>query len=314
MILQSIAAGWRGIRRHPGLVALIYAMNLVMALILSVPVYIGLGSTVGVTGFGQDLARGFDVVLWADIVEKASDILRALQFQLLWMVPLYLVWKAAAAVGLIHALRGDQVRSFWQGVGRYSAKALLLGIGFLILTLAGGVGIVIVVVVLVAVWPGEVGTFWTGLVIAPTLGISLLAMLDLMHDYARIALVVDDKSAWQALLGGLAWPVRHGRASWLYLAWFVPAAVLLLLPTLFDMTATAATGAAIWGLFLVQQVLMALRAAVTVGWFGSETALYEMVRLNEMPLIAAEETAEPKVVAPFADERPGAEPDGPALA
>lgn len=316
MIVQSIAAGFRSIRRRPGLVVLFYAINLVLAVVLAVPVYIVLESTVGPTGFGQELARSFDLTLWADILEEVSDLLAALQIQLLWMIPLYLVWKAAASAGLIHALRGDQGRSFWQGVGRYTAKALLVGLGFVILAGIGLVGVVMLAVVLSAFWPGEVGSFWITFVFAPTLVISVVAVLDLMHDYARMALVVDDQSAWNALLTGLMWPLRHGQASWLYLAWFVPAAALLLLPTLFEMNAAAATGFAVWGLFFIQQVLLLLRSAVTVGWFGSETALYETIRLREMPLIAEQEedVAASPLVASFPEEQPGDEANGPALA
>ena len=210
-------------------------------------------------------------------------------FLMVRMFPLYLIWKAAASVGLIHALRGDDARSFWQGVGRYSGKAVLLGLLFLVLALIGVVGLLIVAGGLSAFWPGEVGTFWINFVILPTLAISGLAVLDLMHDYARMALVVDEKKVFKATFTGLAWPFKHGQASGLYVAWFVPAAVLLLLPTVLDMNVAAATGGAIWGLFLMQQILMLLRAGVTVGWFGSETALYETIRLREMPLIAEEE-------------------------
>ena len=147
--------------------------------------------------------------------------------------------------------------------------------------------------VLSVFWPGEVGAFWINLVILPTLLISVLAVLDLMHDYARMALVVDEQKVFKAMFTGLAWPFKHGSASGLYVAWFVPATVLLLLPTVLDMNVAAATGGAIWGLFLMQQIVMLLRAAVTVGWFGSETALYETIRLRELPLIAEEEAEVP---------------------
>jgi len=313
MIGKSLSAGLTGIRRRPGLVLLLFGTNLALAFVLSVPVYIMLGSAVGATGFSEELARGFDIVLWFDLIEEMGDVLQALQFQLLWMIPLYLVWKAAASAGLIHALRGDAVRSFWEGVGRYTGRAVLLGLAFLVSAVLGIIGVVMVALVLATAWPGEVGAFWINFVLAPTLLISVLAVLDLMHDYARMAIVIDEKKVMAAALTGLAWPFRHGQASRLYLVWFVPAALLLVLPTVFDMNAAAATGGAIWGLFLVQQGLLLARAAVTVGWFGSETALYEAVRLREMPLIAAAEDAAASATdgATFpGDILRGAAPDG----
>ena len=310
MLKPSLTAGLTGLRRRPGLVVLLYAMNLGLALILSIPVAMAFGSTVGPTGFGEDLAAGFDIVLWADIIEEAGEALGVMLLHLVWMIPVYLIWKAAAAVGLIHALRGDQIRPFWQGVGRYTVKGALLGVAFLVLT---GVGVVVtlgVVLALNAVWSGEVGGFWLNAVLAPTLLISLLVVLDLMHDYARTALVIGEQPVLTALATGLAWPFRHGQASRLYLVWFAPAAVLLLLPTVLDMNVAAATGDAIWGLFIAQQVMMLLRAAVTVGWFGSETAFYETTWLAEQPLIVEEEVEMPVE----SEEMLGPEPGGLASA
>ncbi len=309
MLKPSLTAGLAGLRRRPGLVVLLYAMNLVIALVLAIPVAVILGNTVGPTGFGEDLARGFDIVLWADIFDEAGAALGALFLHLFWMIPVYLIWKAAAGVGLIHALRGDQIRSFWQGVGRYTGKGVLLGIAFLVLT---GIGVVValgVALMLGAVWSGAVGAFWVNAVIAPTLIISVLAVLDLMHDYARAALVVGEEKVMTALGTGIVWPFRHGQASLLYLIWFAPAALLLLLPTVLDANMTAATGGTIWGLFITQQVFMLLRAAVTVGWFGSETAFYETIWLREQPLIAEDETlSESEDITPLPNTLPGPEP------
>ncbi|MFQ5569177.1 MAG: hypothetical protein ACE5G0_05855 [Rhodothermales bacterium] len=310
MIGKSISAGLRGIRRRPGLVVLLYGVNLALALILTVPVYITLGNTVGLSGFSPDLARDFDLALWADIIEDAGSMLRALQFQLLWMIPVYLIWKAAADVGLIHALRGDGIRSFWQGVGRYTGKAVLVGLIYLVVVGAGILGIVLLIGGLSAIWPGEVGLFWINVVLAPLLLIGGLAVLDLMRDYANNALVISEQGVFQAVLTGAGWPFRHARAGWLYLAWFVPAALLLALPTLLDMNTLAATGGTIWLLFLLQQGGLLLRAAVTVGWIGSEVAFYESVRLQEAPRIASDMEAD---AATF-DPALGTEPTGLASA
>ncbi len=310
MIGKSIAAGLAGIRRRFGLVVLLYGVNLALAFVLSVPVYFALQSSVGPTGFGADLAGGFDFVLWADIMEKAGAVLRALPLQLLWMTPLYLLWKTAASVGLIHALRGEQIRPFWQGVGRYTGKALLLALLFLVPLVVWIVLTLVAALMLGAILEGEVGGFWLNLVIVPTLLVGGLAVLDLMHDYARIALVVAEQPVGKAAATGIAWPFRHGQASWLYLAWFVPALLLLLLPALLDANAVAATAGAVWGLFLLQQFVLLLRAAVTVGWIGSETAFYEMIWIREAPLIAEREAEAPLA----AEEMPGSQQGGLASA
>lgn len=286
MLARSVSAGLAVLRRRAGLAVLLYVVNLGLAFVLAWPLYGALRRVVGPTGFGPDLAAGFDLGLWATIVEHLGEVFGLLGLNLLWMVPLYLLWQAAAMVGLIHAVRGLAVRSFWQGVGRYTGRALVLALLFGVALVLAVIIVLAIGIMLSALWPGEAGAFWINFVILPTLFISAFAGLDLMHDYARIALVTEEQPVMQALATGLTWPRTHRTATVLYLAWFVPAALLWLLPTLLDGNLAAASDTAVWLLFILQQLVLLLRAAVTVGWIGSETYLFETLRLREAPLIA----------------------------
>ncbi len=286
MFVNSFRAGLSALKKRPGLVVLTYAVNLCVAFILALPIYMALSDVVGPSGFGSDLVRQFDVVLWADIMDKASIALSALWAQLFWMIPLYLVWKAGLSVGLIHALRDGGVRSFWAGVGRYAARGVGLGLLYGLIVLVWLGGIILLSVGLAVVWNGEVGAFWIFFVLAPVLIVLGLAFIDLLHDYGRIALVLEEKKIARAFRTGLTWPFKHRSAFPLYGAWFLLAAVALAMPTLLDINLRG-----IWGLFFLQQIFLFLRAAATVGWFGSEVALFEAVRLREAPLIATEESA-----------------------
>ncbi len=286
MFINSFRAGFSAVQKRPGLVVLIYAVHLCLAFLLALPIYMALSNVVGPSGFGSELAQQFDVVLWADILDKAGLVLSALRTQLFWMIPLYLVWKAGWSVGLIHALRDGGGRSFWAGVGRYAARAVGLGLlyGLLVLVWLGGVALLSVG--LAVVWNGEVGAFRVFFVLAPTLVVLGLAFIDLLHDYGRIALVVEERKVTRAFLAGVTWPFRHAQAFPLYGVWFLLAAVALALPIVLDFEMNG-----IWGLFLLQQLFLLLRAAATVGWFGSEVAFFEAVRRREAPLIATEESA-----------------------
>ena len=289
MLRDVLRAGFSSIARHPGLVVLLYAVNGLLAFVLSIPIYNTLADLVGPTGFGPDLAGGFDVVLWSDIIEAAGPAFGAVAAQLLWVVPLYLVWKTAAHVGLIHALRGSQVRSFWQGVGRYTGRALLLTLLYSLVLPVVVFVLPVAMMFLGAFWQGEAANFWITAVILPTLFITFLSVLDLMQDYSRTALVTESQSVASAWWTGIKWPFQHGAASRLYVMWFVLAATALALPTLLDLSFTAGTNVTIWLLFVLQQIALLARAAVTVGWIGSEVAFFEDVRLRQMPLIAQED-------------------------
>ncbi len=286
MLARSFRAGLAGIKRRPGLAVLLYAANLILAGALGLVVYAALEETVGPTGFGADLSRGFDLVLWSDIFEKAGPALRVLLVQLLWIAPLYLLWKTAAGVGLVHALRGDQIRPFWEGVGRFTGRGLLLALLFL-LPLAGWVVVVgIVHAAAQALWQGEVAAFRISAVLTPALLLAGCFLLDLMQDFGRTALVVKGETVGRAWTTGLAWPFRHPSSLALYAVWAFGAALLLALPALLNVTATGASAPALWGVFILQQVFLLLRASASAGWIGSETAYYEEIWLREMPLIA----------------------------
>ena len=303
MLARSFSAGGTALRRRPGLAVLLYGANLLLAFVLALPLYSTLRRVAGPTGYGPDLAAGFDVTLWAEILDQLGETLGLIGAHLLWMIPLYVLWQAAAMVGLIHALRGLRVRSFWTGVGRFTGRAFLLALAFLLLLVVAGIGVLAVGLVLSLFWVGEAGAFWINLVIMPALFIGALAVLDLWHDYARIALVLEYKRVPAALAMGMSWPARHPTASLLYLAWFVPAVLLWLLPAALDSTFTAATPFSFWMLFLAQQLVLLLRAGVTVAWIGSETFFFETMRLREAPLIAETPAA---ITEPPPEATPGA--------
>lgn len=299
-------AGIAALRRKPGLALLLFAMQFALALIVTLPLYFALNEIVGTSGFSPDLARQFDFVLWFDIMEKAEPMVGGMLWQVLLAGVGLLVWHAASGVGLVHALREGGGRSFWQGVGRFTGQGILLALLFLLLAFAWLIPVGVVNAAVKAVWAGTVGEWWTNNVLTPTLFIAGIAVLDLMHDYARAALVIDEAPVGKAWRTGIGWPFRHGVASWLYLAWFVPGLVLWLLPTVLDLSFVA-----VWLPFLIQQTCLLARAFVTVGWVGSAVSLFEQVRWQEKPLIA-EATPEPETA--VADTPPEALAEAPPFA
>lgn len=269
MLLYSFAAGFRALRSRPGLAVLLFLVNLAVAVILAVPLGVALSSAVANTGFDTDLASGLDLVLIVDIVQANPDIITVLISQLIWIIPLVLVWKAAMGVGLIHALRGDSTGSFWTGVGRYFGRAFAMGLMYM-----AGAGFVILAAIVVGMvvngMSGEVWTYRAWAYVVPLIAVFGLAKIDLMHDFGRIAIVLKGRPVFGAFIDGVLYPFRHGRTFLLYLFWMVPAALFWLLPTVIEATVGASLA-----IFIFQQILLLGRAGVTVSWIGSEVAFFE---------------------------------------
>jgi hypothetical protein len=285
---------------------LIYGVNLVAAAILAVPIFSILEGELAGTGFSADLARSFAIVVWFDIMESIGPTLLSSISQGFWMVTIMLVWKVTSHVGLIKALQGEADGRFWDGVERYTVKALGLAVLYLFPLFVIVMGVLIIGTTITATM-GEVGLFWGLGVVMPTVIISLIALVDLMHDYSRIALVTQEMPVLKAWGLGIKWPFRHLAANAVYLFWFVIATGLWMVPFFLDINIGAATSAAMWGLLFFQQVFLLGRAAAGIGWLGSEVALFEeayvapVEEVEEEPEFSLAELQRPSAVSAFDD-------------
>ncbi len=266
MIGRLFALGIEGLRRRFGLAMLVWGANLAVALAISVPAITALNSIVGPSGFGDDLARSFDLVLWSDILDRTS-LDGLLHF--VWIIPTYMIWKSLLAAGLLHALAGSGTGSFVQGIRRFWARSLAIGLVFLPVAVLGVVGAVLSGVLLSAVWTGEVARFWIGVVVIPTLIFCILAAVILLRDVARGVLVVQEQPVWTAVAAGFMRPFQRGAIAAVYGAWLlVTASTIALWPVVEMHVAQSAVT-----LFLSLQALLFCRAAATVAWHASLAAV-----------------------------------------
>lgn len=103
MSLYYIQSGFESAKQRPTLTAIMYASNLIMGILLSIPVLSAFSAVTAESGYAGDLSQGFDVSLWADILESSPSFFPTLISQLLWVLPVLFVWKMASSAGLIYA-------------------------------------------------------------------------------------------------------------------------------------------------------------------------------------------------------------------
>lgn len=288
MIRSHISAGFGKAADRRSLILLLYLVGLAIAVLLAVPVFRAIDGIFGSSGFSAELANRFDIILWIDMLEKGGSAFAATIRQFFWAIPLFIIWKVASQVGLVFALEDDGQGSFWEGVSRYTLRGLLLALIYLLL---GVISMVVLWVILTVVIKGmgEPGQVWTGLVIGPLLSIVILAMFDMMHDYARMHLVLRERGIWESFLSGSFYPVRRLSALLLYKFWFLIGGLLWLLPFWLDGAFAKTTIAGMFGAFLVQQAAIFVRHGVTVGWVGSQISYFEA---NAEIIIEPPESAE----------------------
>ncbi len=283
--IDSLKSGAGLMRDRWGLIVLLYVVNLGVAFVLALPIYLAVVEHVGFTGFGPDLIERFDLELWRGMLKDLRGTFASIGLQLLWVLPIYAIWKTASHMGVIYALHNGAIWPFWRGVGYYTGRGLLIGVVFLPLKILWSVFSFFIAGLLSSAWQGEVGTFWVMLVLLPVLLLTGLAVLDLFQRYARMALVIRHDSVAQAIASGVSWPIKYGAASYLYLIWYFIA--LLAMFATIGLNAMLHVGTrAVLIAFLIQQASMFTRSAIAVGWIGSEVSLFERTHINELPLIA----------------------------
>lgn len=292
-VTTSIGEGLKAARRRPALTLLVYIVNLSGALLLSTLFFRLLVDTIGVSGFGDQKLLDFDTLIWQEAMAAGGGRLVGILTHLLWIVPLYVVWRVVEGMGLIYAHHQGGAWSFWRGVGHYLMRGLALALIWLPVRVIALGGVFVGATGLASLWEGEIGTFWSMLVILPAAVITVLAMIDLFERYGRLAMIVRHERIFSAFATGIGWPFRHGSASFLYLFWFFVGLAVLIAPT-FIGAQGATTIAGIWGAFFIQQIVLLVRAAITVAWTGSEVALFEEVWMTR-PSTVAEHDVRPAV-------------------
>jgi len=306
MSLYYIKSGFQSAKARPTLTVIMYVSNLIMGILLSIPVLAAFSKATAESGYANDLSQGFDITLWADILENSPSFLPTLIAQLFWVLPVLFVWKMASSAGLIHAqmkeiedqdAAPDQdgtpdeseasaagadersqrlarnrntTRRFWVGLGSNALKSTALGFLYLVPTVIAILIVSVIGLVLAQVAVGEVGTFWVQAVFLPLALFMCVAFIDMMHDFGRVELVAGRKGIMDSWFAGLKWPFHSGNANSIYIGWMVLGIVFLFIPFMLDLSSGG-----LFIAFVFQQLFLAARAFITVGWLGSEVKLVE---------------------------------------
>jgi hypothetical protein len=241
--LINFCKGFRATANSTRMVLLLFILNLLFSLILAFPLYHSLKGSFGSSLVGEKMAKGYDYLWWEEFRDRSRglettftpsiigkgailDNLQALVGMsllnfpplLLILVVLYIIVHTFLAGGVLSTFNQERqeftMKGFFEGAGflfsRFFYLTVLSWIPFLAvgIFLAAGFESIVSNVARSAI--SEIKPFYFGL-ISSAIIFFILLLLQMVFDYARIKIVLEDKrevlkSAIQALIFALRHP------------------------------------------------------------------------------------------------------------
>ena len=303
---SAFAAGLRAPARHWRLVALLWAVNLAVALPLAAVLAEEIRGSIGRSLVAEELLEGFDTGWHGELQHGASRLAETFGGEVLgagaffenlerwWRGDLLSLPPALVAAGLLYAVvwafllggvlerlagsAGGGSGSFWGACGRHWFRflrlALLAAVLYYLVYRLVRAGFGALEAASRDLTSERTALLWV--LAGAALTVLLLAAVRTAFDYAKIAVVADRRgSALAAAWAGLRLVARRPFATLgLYGAFAFLGALLLALYALLPPFAGAGTWVTVLLAALVGQLALAVKLALRVGLLGAETELY----------------------------------------
>ncbi len=281
--LECLAGGFRIAARHRWLIPVLWLAPLVPALVLVWIAASNIGPVLGRSLFADGVLHGDWFVVWSEFRSSPADALDPLLGPgIVAMVLVTLIVQVVLAAGVVEVvLETPREHPFVHGIRanafRFARSACLLIAGTVISAALAGVAVRGFFKLAEARSDGRLDL--VGVVAGVVVFLLLWAPQKLAADLSRISAVRHhDRSMTFGYLRSLAAVLaRPGLFASLIVSYLVLVVALHAVYGLLRSPWTPASLAAVFGLLVVQQVVMLTRAVLKLGLWGSEVAAFRAV-------------------------------------
>jgi hypothetical protein len=301
-LLKALTAGIRTTNSSYRMIALLYAVNFIIAGILAWGFHSVLARTIGDSMSLENLVKDFDYTVYGDFMFKYGGRISALISQLSWLIFFYLLLNTLLGGGTIALLknRGERfsMGSFFENCGAYFFRFLRLLLIFAVILFFVGVAASMVFGFMYsALTSNAVSEVWpfTFAIILFLLFLFVAMLVVMMADYAKVITVVDEarsmlKTSWRAIkFVFLHFFSTVGLQLSILLLLLVTVIIYLLLEDQIGM----ATPFAILIMFIIQQVSVGIKVWTRVLTFAGELELNGAFEPQPTLAVSASDVHEP---------------------
>jgi len=268
------------------MILLLFGINLMMAALLALTFRHVLATSFGHSMSSEQLLRGFDFTVVADLLKVHGAKVGVLVSQTFWVALLYIGINVFLPGGILGSIINERepftLGSFFGSCGFYFFRFLRLFALLAVLLLATGLilGLILAVIygLLTSHAKSETGPIILFFVLAVVFAIPMLVLL-LAGDYAKIGIVLEDqRRATRAFRQSLAFVVRNfPRVLGLQVALFGVLAVLVVVYLTVAHVIGTSTLLGIAVVFLLQQSFVCGRVWTRVLTFAGENELMQKI-------------------------------------
>lgn len=281
MIARALGDGVRSATRRPGLVALLWAWNLALALLVTVPFWRWISNASGMSPATDVLLDGIDLGLITHLLQADPGALPSLVASLAGLALLSFVSGAFLSGGILEVVMNDadgrpMLHRFFRGAGHFfgrfvrllviSGVTCVLGVGLVAAALGAAMNLLVAD-------GAEAASLWSGLAVQAVAGV-VMGFFVLAHDYARaMTVLTGTRRMLRAWWHGLRFVMRHALAA-AFIGAIAALGVLLTLGAVvgYDVAYSARAWPVILGAIVLQQAMTFLRTAVRVGQVGAQAS------------------------------------------
>lgn len=315
-IFQALSTGLRQATSSGRMILLLYAINVLFALVVALAFRSTVLASVGTTMAIDALVRDFDYTVFSDFWHHFGNRINPLLTHVAWLALLYMLFSVFLGGGILATLRERDkpfsLGEFFRNCGNYFARFFRIFLFF-----------AVIAALLSVVWGGILFMLFGALTQDATTerayvlwGLTLFAIfclpiliLVLIADYARVETVLNDRSRMRkAFWDATKFVFRNVRRTvGLQLVILVIIGLIIAAYWLIEAQIGMTSGITILVMFIAQQATVGARVWARVVTFAGELELYSGVSKPESVPAPEPEIPLPVATEPIASSKPSAQ-------